>query len=112
MIRLNYFIGLLSLLLFEVLYYMFGESNDLELYIAGWIFVYLTILLFTYFNVKGKSRGIGNVGNNFGFLAYDKVEKVFQKPKRSAIGKDTQLLVMWLTLLVINIAVYIMFYVI
>ncbi len=69
-------------LVVEYIYYFVHENRDLEIYLAGWIILYITLILFTIFNVHGKPYSAGNVGNSFTYLAIDKIEKLFDKPKR------------------------------
>tara|TARA_Y100000588_G_C13766190_1_gene716163 strand:+ start:287 stop:574 length:288 start_codon:yes stop_codon:yes gene_type:complete len=94
-----------------VSYYYIGENRDLELYIAGWIIVFVALILFTVFNVHGRPYSAGNVGNNFTYLAIDKIEKLFTKPKRDSKQVDNSLLFSFMFLLTVNLVLYLVLFV-
>lgn len=100
------------LLIFEYIYYHLTEARDLEIYIGGWIVVYLAFILFTAFNVQSKPYSAGNVGNNFTYLAIDKIEKLFGKPKHDEMVQDISILGTFVFLFVINLTLYLIWYVV
>jgi len=99
------------LLLFEIVYFHTGETRNLEMYLGGWIIVYISLILFTAFNVHGRPYGTGNVGNNFTYLSIDKIEKLFKKPKRGVETFDTSLLLYFILLFAINLVIYLILFV-
>jgi len=102
---------LVLLLVFEYIYYHLTEARDLEIYIGRWILVYLALILFSVFNVQGKPYNAGNVGNNFTYLAVDKIEKIFGKPKHDDMVTDISLLGTFVLMFMANLTLYLIWYV-
>jgi len=111
-IHLRDHIGILILLCIEYGIYLVNEVESLERYVGFWVFIYLTLLLFHFFNVKTKGYIAGGEAHNLSFLAIDKIDKLFDRPKRQPIGFIPTLIYSIVILLIINILIYIVLFVV
>lgn len=101
----------LVLLIFEFEFYKFYDLNNLEVYIAFCGFIYFSLIVFTLLKIHPKEYSVGNDGNNFSFLAIDKIDKLFKRPTHTNSG-DYTWLIFCLILLILHISLYIYLYVI
>jgi hypothetical protein len=102
---------LLALLIFEFVFYNFYDLDSLEVFIGFCVFIYFSVIIFTLFKIHPKEYSVGNDGNNFSFLAIDKIDKLFKRPTHTNSGDYTWLR-FCLILLIIHILLYIYLYVI
>lgn len=97
---------LLALLIFEFVFYNFYDLDSLEVFIGFCVFIYFSLIIFTLFKIHPKEYSVGNDGNNFSFLAIDKIDKLFKKAAHPNTSNDK-----WLKYCSILLILHVMLYV-